>query len=343
MYEIQRFDAGVFKRLSSTRSLVFSLAAPGPGQSATYRVAAITNAGTGAFSTVEVSTPKTVPGSPSLSSVRSLGAINTFTWRLSSTGGGTLDKAVLYREQAGTWAFVAEAAAMAGTLTVPNELYGETHRYALRLTNEVGESANSSVVSLRHGIVATAPVTDLTATAQGSRVLLSWVNPVFTGGSAPSFMELQSSADGANWVRISTIRVSTSALINMPAKGKSLNYRVITVNGAGKSAPSNSVEYANPLTAPVGVIGVTTRKVAVDKVAFTVTAPLDFGGHSELSLRIERQGTLAWLSSDEYKLTTPGGRLVVTLSMPVTRGTFTYRVVVSNASGELERMVNFVN
>jgi hypothetical protein len=140
-----------------------------------------------------------------------------------------------------------------------------------------------------------------------------------------------------------TARISTSALVNIPAKGKSLNYRVVVRNGAGSSGPSNAVEFANPLTAPVGVIGVTTRKVAADKVSFTVTAPTDFGGHKELSLRIERQGTLAWLSSDEYKLTTPGGRLVVTLLIPVTRGTYTYRVVVSNASGELERMVNFVN
>jgi hypothetical protein len=129
----------------------------------------------------------------------------------------------------------------------------------------------------------------------------------------------------------------------MPAKGKSLSYRVLVVNRAGKSEASNVVEYSNPLTAPVGSIGVTARKVATDKVSFTVTAPFDFGGHSELSLRIERQGALAWLSSDEYKLTAPGGRLVVTLSMPTTRGTFTYRVVVSNASGELERLVTFRN
>lgn len=342
-YEVQRFDGGVFKRLSSTRSLSFTTAAPGPGQSAIYRVAAITNAGTGAFSTVEVSTPKIVPSAPWWSSRRSSGLVDTFSWRTSSNGGGTLDKAVLYREQAGAWVFVAQASATAGTLTVPNELFGQTHRYVLRLTNEVGESANSSVMSLRHAIVATAPATNLTATAQGSRLLLSWTNPVFTGGSAPSFIEVQSSADGVQWGRMLTARISTSALVNIPAKGKSLNYRVVVRNGAGSSGPSNAVEFANPLTAPVGVIGVTTRKVAADKVSFTVTAPTDFGGHKELSLRIERQGTLAWLSSEEYKLTTPRGRLVVTLSIPVTRGTYTYRVVVSNASGELERMVNFVN
>lgn len=343
LYEIQRFDAGVFKRLTSTRSLNFTAPAPGPGQTATYRVVAITNAGTGAFSTVEVSAPKVAPGAPWWSSVRSIGLTNTFTWTTSSAGGGTLDKAVIYREQAGAWVVVAQAAASAGTLSVPNELYGQTHRYVVRVTNEVGESANSSVVSLRHAIVTTAPATGLTATAQGTGLLLGWTNPVFTGGSAPSFIEVESSADGVNWVRMLTTRIASSVLVSMPAKGKSLSYRVLVINGAGKSQPSNVVEYANPRTAPVGIIGVSTRKIAVDKVSFTVTAPFDFGGHSELSLRIERQGTLAWLSSDEYKLTTPGGRLVVTLSMPLTRGTFTYRVVVSNASGELERMVTFVN
>jgi hypothetical protein len=79
----------------------------------------------------------------------------------------------------------------------------------------------------------------------------------------------------------------------------------------------------------------------VDKVTFTVTAPADFGGYSELSLRIERQGALAWVSSDEIKLVRPGASLLVTVSLPVARGTYTYRVVVSNPSGELERLVTF--
>ena len=343
MYEIQRLDAGVFKRVSSTRSLMFSLAAPGPGQSATYRVAATTNAGTGAFSTVEVSTPKTVPGAPSLSWPRSVGSINTFTWRTSSTGGGTLDKAVLFREQAGEWVFVVEAAASAGTLTVPNDLFGQTHRYVLRLTNEVGESANSSVMSLRHAIVATAPATNLTATSQGSRLLLGWTNPTFTGGSAPSTVEIQSSVDGSTWQRHTTVRVATTALVALPAKGRSLSYRVIVINSAGRSAPSEAVTFANPLTAPIGTIGASGRKTAVDKVTFTVTAPADFGGYSELSLRIERQGALAWVSSDEIKLVRPGASVLVTVSLPVARGTYTYRVVVSNPSGELERLVTFTH
>ena len=340
-FEVQQLEGGVFKRISSTRSLSMVRPIPGPGQTAVYRVLANTNAGTGAFATAEISVPKTVPGAPSWTSLRSAGTLNTFTWRLGSAGGGTLDKALLYRDVSGEWVLVAEAAASAGTMAVGNELFGETHRYMLRISNEVGLSANSSVSTLRHAILVSGVATNLTARAQGTSLLLSWVNPTFTGGSALSFVEVQSSVDGITWQRQSTVRVATTALVSLPAKGRSLSYRVIMTNSAGKSAPSESVSFANPLTAPVGTVGVTARKTAADKVTFTVTAPTDFGGHSELNLRIERQGALAWVSSDEFKFFKPGERLSVVVALPVARGTYTYRIVVSNASGELERVFTF--
>jgi hypothetical protein len=303
----------------------------------------VTNAGLGASAQAEVTAPKVVPGAPSVVSYQSNGLTNTIAWRVGSTGGGTLDKALLYREVAGQWVLVAEAPATRGTLSFANNLFGETHRYVLRITNEIGSSANSSVTTWRHALVVTGAATGLSARAQGGLLSLSWTNPTFIGGSAPSFVEVQSRVDGSSWQRHSTFRYATTALVTLPAKGRSISYRVIVINSAGRSAPSEEVTFANPLTAPVGTIGASGRKTAVDKVTFTVTAPADFGGYSELSLRIERQGALAWVSSDEIKLVRPGASLLVTVSLPVARGTYTYRVVVSNPSGELERLVTFTH
>ena len=115
------------------------------------------------------------------------------------------------------------------------------------------------------------------------------------------------------------------------------------INAAGRAAPSQQILFLNPFTAPIGTISASGRKVAADKVTFTVTAPLDFGGYSELSLVIERQGALAWVSSNEIKLLRPGASVAVTVALPVTRGTYTYRIVVSNPSGELERLVTFTH
>lgn len=340
-YEIQQLDGGVFKRIANSRTLSMVRSVPAPGQTAVYRVLAGTNAGTGAFSEASVTAPKVVPGMPTLLSIRSSGFTNSLAWRLGSTGGGTLDKALLYREVSGQWLLVGETQASAGTISFANNQFGEVHRYGLRITNEIGASVMTSAVALRHAIVVTGVVTELAAKAQGSSLLLNWTNPSFTGGSAPSFMEIQSSVDGISWVRTSTVRVATSAVIPLPGKGRTLSYRVLVMNNAGWSAPSEPVKFLNPLTAPTGTIGVSGRKSAVDKVTFTVTAPADFGGHSELGLRIERQGALAWLSSDEFKFVRSGERLLVTVALPIARGTYTYRVVVSNPSGELESLVTF--
>jgi subtilisin family serine protease len=344
-YEIQQLEGGVFKRVVSTRGLTVTRVAPAPGQTATYRVVANTNAGTGAFSTAEVTAPKVVPGAPQVNSYGSVGLVNTFTWRLgaSNTGGGTLDKARLYREVAGQWVLVAEASAAAGAMTFANELFGQSHRYAMRFTNEIGESSNSSIFTMRHATVVAASATQLAATAQGNALSLTWTNPTFTGGATPTSVEIQTSTDGVNWVRHSTARFVTTAQVSLPGKGRSMSYRVVVINAAGRSMPSESVTFANPLTAPIGAIGVSSRKTSADKVTFTITAPADFGGYSELSLRIERQGTLAWLSSDEFKLTRPLGQAIVTVALPTARGTYTYRVVVSNGSGELERLVTFTH
>lgn len=341
-YEVQELQGGVFKRISSTRLLSMVRPVPAPGQTAIYRVLAITNAGAGAFASAEVTSPKVVPVAPTIVSARSVGLVNTFTWRVGATGGGTLDKALLYREVAGEWVLVAEATATAGILEVENNLLGQTHRYVMRLSNEVGVSANSTPFTLRNAIVVSGAATDLVARAQGASLLLSWNNPAFTGGSVPTQTEIQSSVDGVTWLRVATVR-STNATVALPGKGRNVSYRVIAINAAGRAAPSETVSFMNPFTAPIGTVTAWGRKSAPDKVTFTVSAPMDFGGYSELSLVIERQGALAWLSSDEVKLVRPGGSLAVTVSLPVARGTYTYRIVVSNPSGELERLVTFTH
>jgi hypothetical protein len=227
-------------------------------------------------------------------------------------------------------------------MEVANTLLGETHRYVLRISNEVGVSNNSTPFSLRNAIVVSGAATDLTARAQGNSLILNWNNPSFTGGSVPRQAEVQSSVDGVNWSRVATVN-STSATVALPGKGRSVSYRVIAINAAGRAAPSAKISYTSPFTAPIGTIGVTGRKTAADKVTFTVSAPMDFGGYSELSLVIERQGALAWVSSNEVKLLRPGASVAVTVSLPVARGTYTYRIVVSNPSGELERLVTFTH
>ena len=342
-YEVQVLENGSFRRLGTTRTTAFTATVPGHGLAATFRVAAITNAGTGAFTEALVFTnPKVVPGAPSILSVRSVGLENTVNWRTNSffTGGGTIDQAVLYREVAGSFVEVARASASTGTLRFENNLFGQSHRYVLRLTNEVGESQNSSAWTLRHAIVVSSAATNLRAQPSGTSLQLSWNAPEFVGGSNPGFVEIQRSTDGQNWARASFIRFATTALVPMPAKGTSVTYRVIVRNGAGDSLPSVPVTFTNPFTAPSQILGVSAVRSG-NLVQFRVTAPSDFGGYSELTIQIERQGALAFQSSQEFKLVRSGSTATFSLPLPATRGTYSYRVVVTNPSGEVDRIVVF--
>lgn len=342
-YEVQILEGTEFKRLTSSRTASFVTNLPAPGSSITYRVSAYTNAGLGEWSApFTFQSPKLVPAAPSTVLLRSSGTVNSVSWRVAgvNNGGSPLLLAVLYREVDGQWIKVTEANASSENLQFENVEFGQVHRYVLRFTNELGESANSSIQTLRHAAVPAGPARNLTLTAEGSRLRLSWQGPTSTGGAAPSLVDIESSVDGQSWRRVTSMAYTESNLVSAPAKGAQVSYRVILRNSAGNSMPSNSVSYQTPRTAPSEAFAVTAYRSG-SSVAFRVTAPSDFGGYSSLSMRIELQGTLAWQSSEEFVLVRPGSTTVHLLPLPANRGTHMYRVVLVNPSGEVERSVSF--
>ena len=342
-YEVQQLGSNGFSRVVTTSSTGVFLLAPAPGASSTYRVAAITNAGIGNWSDAfTFQAPKIVPSAPSSLNLRSAGLVNTATWSTAgiNAGGGTLDKAILYVDRLGVWEKIAEAAIDSGTLSFENKEFGQTLRYSLRFTNEIGESAQSRIVSLRHSFAVTSQVKNLTAQAEATGLRLSWQAPEFVGGSAPYAFEIQTSSDGVSWRRLSLIGNSTTTMVSLPAKGAFQFYRIVALNQAGASLPSESVRFENPRTAPSANFSVTAYRSG-NSVAFRVTAPSDFGGYNSISVRIEQVGTLAFESSDEFVMTRPSVSSVFVRPLPTAVGSYTYRVVISNPSGEIDRNVIF--
>lgn len=342
-YEIQTLENGSFRSIGTSRTPEFTTSLHSPGTSRTFRVAAITNAGTGAWSEeLEFASPKVVPSAPVWTSIGSVGRTNTVNWRTTgiNNGGGELDEAILLRDDAGSWVEVARADVAAGTLSFANNTFGISHRYVLRFTNEVGLSPNSTVVTIRHAVVATGPVTGLTATPEGNALRLSWATPEFIGGSAPRSIEVQSSVDGTSWIRVGQFNYATSLLVSLPPKGATISYRVFTRNIAGSSEPSSAVSFTTPRTLPGTDFSVSPSRSG-NQVLFRITSPSDFGGFSELNVRIERQGTLAWQSSEEFKLTRPRSSFTFGLELPTVRGTYVYRIAIVNPLGEVERTVSF--
>ncbi len=342
-YEVHQLTANGFVRVATTSASSASLVSPAPGASSTYRIAAVTNAGLGAWSELfTYQAPKVVPSAPASLVMRSSGLVNTATWNTSglSAGGGTLDKAILYVDRAGVWERITEAPVSNGTLTFANSEFGQTLRYALAFTNEVGQSALSRVTLLRHSFAVTSQVRDLVGQVEGTALRLSWKSPDFIGGSAPYGIEVQGSSDGISWRRLTSVRYTESTLVSLPAKGATQHYRVLTLNQAGSSQPSESLKFDNPRTAPGANFFVSASRSG-GSVAFRVTAPTDFGGYSEVSVRIELVGTLAFESSDEITLTRPGVSTVILRPLPASRGNYAYRVVLANPSGEVDQTVTF--
>jgi hypothetical protein len=257
-----------------------------------------------------------------------------------NAGGGTLDKAILYVDRSGVWERIAEVPVSAGTLTFANADFGQTLRYSLAFTNEVGTSPMSRVATLRHSFAVTSQVRDLVGQVEGTALRLSWKSPDFVGGAAPYGIEVQGSADGISWRRLTSTRYTESILVSLPAKGATQYYRIISLNQAGSSIPSEFFKFDNPRTAPGPSFSVSASRSG-GSVAFRVTAPSDFGGYAEVSARIELVGTLAFESSDEVVLTRPGVSTVILQPLPANRGTFSYRVVIANPSGEVDRAVTF--
>jgi subtilisin family serine protease len=342
-YEVHQLTSNGFVRVATTSSSSASVVPPVPGASSTYRVAAVTNAGLGSWSDLfTYLAPKVVPAAPTSLVMRSSGLVNIATWSTTglNAGGGTLDKAILYVDRSGVWERIAEVPVSAGTLTFANADFGQTLRYSLAFTNEIGTSPLSRVATLRHSFAVTSQVRDLVGQVEGSALRLSWKSPDFVGGAAPSGIEVQGSADGITWRRLTSTRYTESILVSPPAKGATQYYRVLSLNQAGSSQPSEFFKFDNPRTAPGASFSVSASRSG-GSVAFRVTAPSDFGGYAEVSARIELVGTLAFESSDEVVLTRPGVSTVILQPLPTNRGTFTYRVVIANPSGEVDRTVTF--
>lgn len=342
-YLVEFSDGGEFRRLTSTRALSTQAAMPAPNQTRSYRVAAFTNAGLGAWSeTFSITAPKTVPGNPSFLSLSSNATELVATWRTAgvANGGVELKSAVLYRQTPDGFVKVAEAPASDLRIVIPNELHGELHYYSLRFTNEVGESAGSRLSGHRHNYaVANAP-TNVAVTQEGSNVRVSWRSPSFIGGSPLTYAEVHSSADGENWTRLNFIRYAETAVVRAPAKGQTLQYRVVVRNRSGNSLPSEPVSYSAPLTAASADFSIYASRSG-NQALFQIYSPSDFGGYGQLTVLIERAGSLAWQSGAENVLTRPRTWHTFNVELPQARGTYTYRVTVLNPSGEVEKSYTF--
>jgi predicted phage tail protein len=251
------------------------------GTSYSFRVAAVNNVGTGAYSAASAAViPRTLADAPTDVAGTYGNTEVALTWSAPAINGGAAisDYVIQYSSDDTTWTTFADGASASTSATVTGLTNGVTYSFRVAATNNVGTgdySAASAAVTPR--TLADAP-TDVAATASPRQASLSWSAPVSDGGASVSDYVIQFSSDDTTWTTFADGTSSvTSATVTGLTNGVTYSFRVASVNnvGAGSySSSSNSVmplDISTPPTAVDGAYGNT-------EVALTWSSPSDIGG-----------------------------------------------------------------
>ncbi len=237
-FEIQRSGDGgaTFTPLAEAAANVKSYTDEGlaPESTRTYRVRAVNDSGSSAFSnTVSARTLPAPPGAPGrLAATEPTVNSIKLTWR--DEGGKAAEFELQRKSGTGAFAKVASPAADVRQFVDRGLSANTAYTYRIRGKNEGGFSPFSEEAG---GLTLPAAPRELTAVAAGPRQInLKWV----AASSAGSYAVERHSQDDATFRRVSTVNgaATTFSDSNLPA-GAKMTYRVRAFNASGESDPSN--------------------------------------------------------------------------------------------------------
>jgi hypothetical protein len=213
-----------------------------------FRIAAENQAGRGPWSNVITITPGTTPTAPTNLTAAPGDGAATLTWTPPTDDGG----------------------------------YPITG-YTIEITNTIGMSAWSNVVTVQPNRTPTAP-TNLTATPGDAQVTLTWQAPS-TGGN-PTYQIDVSSNGGSTWTPANATPCNpaspTCAIIGGLTNGTPYTFRVTATTTAGVSPAAGPITATPQAPADVPVI---TRVIqGANRAWFTITTPTAATAGHELSL-----------------------------------------------------------
>ena len=212
---------------------------------------------------------------------------------------------------------------------------GTTRHYRVSAINNTGTGAPSGPASATTTVVISAPQppTNLSATAQGANINLSWTAPSDDGGAAIQNYKIEKSDDGGTtWTDLvaNTGNTNVTYTDNTVSAGGTRHYRVSARNSAGTSQPSNVANATRAATAPGRPTGLTATAHSTTQINLSWTAPSDDGGAAITGYRIEESNNgSTW--SELVANTSSTSHSVAGLSAGSTRY---YRVYASNSAGE---------
>lgn len=226
------------------------------GTTYTYRVAAITSYGLGAWSTPSSPVmPMTVPTAPTaLAGVRGDSSV-ALTWTAPADNGGAAitDCVVEFRlTTSATWSTFAHAPTSASAITVTGLTNGESYEFRVRAVNAAGNSPLSNVAGALVPMTTASAPQNLVGTFGDSKVTLAWQTPASNGGGVISdyLIQYREARVGTPWTTVPhTASTATSIVVTGLANGTPYFFRVAAVNpvGFGATAVTKPI---TPMTIP---------------------------------------------------------------------------------------------
>ena len=237
-------DGGVtWVNVANTTSLTPLVVRPTKGQNWQYKVAAVTQAGAGAYTNaIAISIATTVPGATSTTALFNANGSIDIRWYPSADNGGLALTGFLVEKSYDqtTWTTVLQAPATQTYLNVPRENPGVRIYVRVSAINANGAGV-ANVTNIMVPYVKAATPQNFAAVDNGSVVVTSWAASTYLGGSAGITYYVQTSRDGgANWT---TIAGTTALTVNVtrPAKATSQLFRVVGYTSYGYTDPSATV------------------------------------------------------------------------------------------------------
>ena len=256
-----------------------------------YRVSAINLIGVGRPSaTVSVSTGAgRPPREPTdLSAAPDDNSLN-LSWDPPIRTGGAMitDYRIETSTDGETWAELASS--VTDTIYTDNGLTdGIRYSYRVAARNSYGLGSWSETVTAVTRVLAPAAPGNLSATADGAAIRLSWHAPASDGGAEITGYRIETSTDGDNWTNLVSSNTGTAYAHTGLALATTYYYRVSASNSAGEGAAS---ETATTATATNPIAPWTPRSLTTTSRGTTMNlswdAPASDGGAPTSGYRIE--------------------------------------------------------
>ena len=302
------------------------------GITQTFRVAAVSALGSGAFSANASATPVGAPTAPASISVTPANGQVVVSWTAPTTDGGSVVTSYQVERSldgGATWT-VAAASVVGLTTTVTGLTNGANYAFRVSARNAGGLGASSAVASATPYTIPGTAATP-TAVASDAAVTLSWTAPPTDGGSLVTSYQVEQSANGGTTWTVAAATVNgLSTTIGGLANGTTYRFRVTARNAAGLGTVSAIVS-----AIPAGFAGAPTALVATPgnaQASLSWTAPTSTGGSAIVGYRIERStdAGATWTSV----VANTGSAATTAIATGLTNGTsYLFRVTAINSGG----------